>query len=382
MTTYLILARHGPKDHDSDKLDRRKRLKDDGKEVREVASILAETLSVQFQNESDRIVIGQLWHGAHKAVRQTGGILLDTLLNYGISLDDDQVESKPELDPECFWKAETRKDRHKLGALLIEQLKKLSTKEDTLPPGSNAILLVGHQPQLGWITESVMGEPVPIGRSEIVCLAINDSGIDWLFRNARWLISPMGWLRIRARWLLWAISPRDTEAIQQLREKVKSKMQVAGALGGLITFFLGLMLRWLLDPDTMKNLSSDAARTSLKAATVLFLCGLALYLAAFYAYDRLLMPIRYWGESASPNRRRWLVCRPPSPANWILYQNMIRVWTWLFTPATLAVIAGLLALVYAVFEPPLIIWAVFAVLAAVFYLIYHFLLRPALGTED
>jgi hypothetical protein len=47
----------------------------------------------------------------------------------------------------------------------------------------------------------------------------------------------------------------------------------------------------------MKGLSI-VANTELKVVTVFFLIGLALYVATYYAYDRLLMPIRYWGGRA------------------------------------------------------------------------------------
>lgn len=44
----------------------------------------------------------------------------------------------------------------------------------------------------------------------------------------------------------------------------------------------------------------------------------------------------------------WLVARPPSPAHWVLYQNMLAVWNRQFTPATIAVLLGLLSLAYSV----------------------------------
>jgi hypothetical protein len=138
---------------------------------------------------------------------------------------------KTVLDPECFWKASDRKDRRKIGKLLLDRLAKLSTQGNGSQPQSNAIFVVGHEPQFDWIAETILGRTVPIGRSEIVCLAINRSRyppIDWARR--RWL-----------RWLMWAISPPDSETTKQLREKVKSKMELAGLLGGVFTYFLGLL---------------------------------------------------------------------------------------------------------------------------------------------
>jgi len=91
------------------------------------------------------------------------------------------------------------------------------------------------------------------------------------------------------------------------------------------------------------------------------------------------MPIRFWGESAKKKDRTWLVKRPPSSANWILYQNMIRVWNLMFTPATLLVIAGLVLLSMGLLGPVAGTALVFClILLAGYYL--HF--RPSLGSED
>jgi hypothetical protein len=101
-----------------------------------------------------------------------------------------------------------------------------------------------------------------------------------------------------------------------------------------------------------------------------------------YAYDTLLMPERFWGERRPRRRRRWLVDRPPSGSPWVLYLNMRRIWSGLFTIATLLAVAGIATLGYAALDPHT--WAQIGVLAgagvAVAALSYWF--RPIIGSED
>ncbi len=172
----------------------------------------------------------------------------------------------------------------------------------------------------------------------------------------------------------------DRETAKKLRDKTDSKMKLAGVLGGLITAILTFLLGSRLDPEKLSSLNY-ASRLSIWVSAGLSLVALGLYLAIMYAFDRLLMPTRFWAEKAAKKDRRWLVQRPPSSRTWVLYQNMIRVWNWLFAPATGAAIAGLLLLAYAAFRPNWIVVVGAVPLLLVFAWYYrHF--RPALGTED
>jgi hypothetical protein len=97
------------------------------------------------------------------------------------------------------------------------------------------------------------------------------------------------------------------------------------------------------------------------------------------------MLVRFWAESAhGPGRlleRRWLARRPPSSSLLVLHQNMIRVWNWIFTPATISAIVGLALLAYAALDPG---WneVVIALGAAAAILAWYRYFRPILGTED
>jgi hypothetical protein len=165
--------------------------------------------------------------------------------------------------------------------------------------------------------------------------------------------------------------------MEDLRDKIDSKMKLAGVLGGLITGILSLLLGSLLDSQRMKALMCTSG-VGVYVASALFLVALGLYLATVYAYDRLLMPTR-WAEKAARLERRWLVQRPPSSAAWVLYQNMVRVWKRLFTPAAWAVIGGMLVLAYAVFHPPWYVVVLILLLLGIFSWYYR-RSRPVLGT--
>ncbi len=376
MKRYILLARHGSVDRDVDKPDREQGLAKGGEDVKQVAHRLAEHLSVQPQKEP--IIIGEIWHGSYQHVRVTAAILEKTLRTHVEAFHPREIRECKALDPEKFWETEDLDKRHKLGRWLLEGFEEYPEEfgENRVPEmpketgegaiRGNAILVVGHAPHVGWIAERILRRPQPIARSELVCIAISDSRLDRLLR--------------RDRWLVWTISPSDAEVTKELHAKIESKMKLAGLLGSLITGILGLLLGSLLDTKKVSALDR-ASQLDVYVSAGLFLVALGLYLATMYAYDRLLMPTRFWAEKAARKDRRWLVQRPPSSATWVLYQNMIRVWNWLFTPATWAVIAGLLSLAHAVFHPSWIAVAGVAPLLLAFARYYrHF--RPTLGTED
>ena len=134
-----------------------------------------------------------------------------------------------------------------------------------------------------------------------------------------------------------------------------------------------------------KRAEGAAAPTDGWAAASLLLIGAGtlLYLATLLAYDRLLMPARYWAGKLPP-QDSWAVRRPPSSAAWVLYQNMMHAWRWLFLPACGLVFAGLVALGIApAARDRSAQWALFVALGTiVISLLWCWLQRPRLGAED
>lgn len=114
-------------------------------------------------------------------------------------------------------------------------------------PG-RAVLVVGHMPQLGWLAVRLMRNrplwsrlvdgylpPFALKNAEVAAIALTGS------RRSR----PRGELR-------WTVAPDDTHEIQDLRDKIKSKMEVAKLLGGFMTLVLGGVV---LVPDRLEELS-------------------------------------------------------------------------------------------------------------------------------
>jgi hypothetical protein len=202
-----------------------------------------------------------------------------------------------------------------------------------------------------------------------------------------------------SRWsghLRWAITPRDDEALKSLHEKIKGKMESAKQLAAVITLLLGGLLAVLLDNSKWAGLAKVqtelpapfdySGQGAVQAAFGLLVAAVALYLMTMYAYDRLLMPTRFWAEL--PPRRSgrlrggsWLPRRPPSSSAWVVYRNMMRTWYTLFTVATALVAAALIVLGAALLRLGTrdLAWAVPAVIALV---AIRFLFRPVLGSED
>jgi hypothetical protein len=272
-----------------------------------------------------------------------------------------------------------------------------------------ALLVVGHQPQLSWLSDWFTGQdrgrrwqpwhsgPVPVAHGEIICLAVTQTS--------------RGWWRPSGRWrghVQWSITPDDRPALSDVREKVKSKMETAKLLSGVITLVVTALLGVLLDKDKWDGLGMVTAtplglkalqfsgQLAVQVSFGLLMGALGLYLMTMYAYDSLLMPPRFWAElpardqpegswRAGVERRlhggTWLPRRPPSSSAWVVYRNMMRIWYTLFTPATLLVAAALIVLASALLRLPAIGYVLVAVAAAGLGL-WRFWFRPVLGSED
>jgi phosphohistidine phosphatase SixA len=197
----------------------------------------------------------------------------------------------------------------------------------------NAILLVGHQPILGWLGHAFVGEAHPQANSEVLCLDLDGPG-------------PAG--------LCWTVSPSDQVAVVELKEKIRSKMDVAKLLSSFLGGGLSFLLATMANRAAVEGLYGHI--WAFAAGSLALFAALGCFLWTMCSYDTLLMPHRMWTETprGSNARPAWLVGRPPSPVQWILYQNMMRVWQWQFLPATALMLAGFWMLISAVFGVRLI----------------------------
>ncbi|WP_374969010.1 hypothetical protein [Terrabacter sp. BE26] len=373
--------------------------------VRQVAARLGEWAEREWRGEPERRL--RLWYTTDQAseVQQTLDLLtlgLSDAVGRMTGLPERRFALHPQPDPAASESGQPGAPRQRwMGAPLPGQatadqdpslaLSAYSPSEDafnrlrswltsTATGGmearsatGDAPLLVGNDPLIGYLASAIVGQPVPVAHGELVCLA--RAGKAWR--------------------LLWTISDDGPEEAEAVRAKIKSKMTTAAALGtvivGLTTFLLQNTLQ--RQPTLFQWLAFAALASSA-----------ALYFASLFLYDSLQMPARFWGArfesppqrgSAKSIRSRLrhgkpLVRRPPSSSARLLQASMLRVWVWIFTPAT--VLTGLGVAMYALsatpaaadvrfkVELPHVLGATIALSAAVsIWVAWH---RPNLGASD
>ncbi|HEX8695880.1 MAG TPA: hypothetical protein VF746_25920 [Longimicrobium sp.] len=316
---YLLLMRHGRRDRSSAGSERDQTLAPvGGEQAGEVAAALREICA--GEGGVERITIGEVLHGHYRAAVETAEIVARALES------PVPLSALDALDPESFRRAVEDGCR----TVVLDLCGRLRGRGE-----ENAVLAVGHQPQLGWIAEALTGTPEAVAGCEILCIEISRLRGGELPRR-------------RDCRLLWALTPSaaDTKALPELKEKIASKMKVAELLGVVIVGLLGWFIGKAFDREFLPYLQTSGALLALFGAALGALAvAFVLYVLTVFAYDELQMPERYWGESA---RRKpgggWALRRPPSSAARVLHRNMIRAWSRLFVPATLALGAGLLLL--------------------------------------
>jgi hypothetical protein len=357
--TYILLARH--RRAGSTGLD----------DLAGIADRFVETIDALTSVAGHDIRIGATVYGTSDIATKTAALLRRELDAKTIAVGG--LVGVPELDGRHAspLSPNAEMERQKAERFILSQLAQAHEA------GSNAVLVVGHQPALGIIGQSLTRGLVPLSHSSVACLSgrLTDEG----FSGGR---------------LQWVIAPSDPATLEHLRAKITSKMQVAALLAGLLGTALIFVLQALLASSGPLNVS----------LVLQYFAGLALFVAAalnlatVYAYDHLLMPTRFWAEPRgliAPTQdranlfgrtRHWLAWRPPSSDQLVIYQNMMRVWTRLFVPATVAMTAGVVAMGLALVRAPdagsLIPWALAAALLAVLFLAYVRLMWPVLGVED
>ena len=235
----------------------------------------------------------------------------------------------------------------------------------------NLRFIVLNEPQAGEFIDALTGLSIELQRGELM-----------LLKQKRHVVRVGGPPFIatapyRAQWTMAPHDPDGDPALKEIREKVASKMRTAGVLGGLITSLLTFVLTRLFTGSIRWG---DAAFTALAALGV----SATLFFVSMFFYDSLTMPARFWGQRARRSRwasarwrtlwRRlqnllrssdkadcderasrkqpgWLLARPPSSTIRVLQLNMVRVWTWVFRPAILALGVGVVALLFALDRP-------------------------------
>jgi hypothetical protein len=156
------------------------------------------------------------------------------------------------------------------------------------------------------------------------------------------------------------------DLVDELHQKIKSKMDVAKLLGTFLTGLLGGVLAIVGDPAKLKSLAqvddatcihsiicvgfgSGSYKLALLAAVISLLVAIILYFATVYAYDRLLMPGAFWVSEFNSG---------------ILYSKMIEAWNRLFNRATIFLGIGLALMVVALLRLGVVETILLAAIAA------------------
>jgi phosphohistidine phosphatase SixA len=250
-------------------------------------------------------------------------------------------------------------------------------------PDGSAIILVGHQPMLTAVAGALTRKrlpagTLPLGGSEAACMEMCEG---------------------KAATLLWMLTEKSDDLLKDLKDKIKSKYDVA-------KFFLGAFVvntGFLFSSTIWGGVSDAVALWLIMAGFVLALIALALTAATLMAYDELQMPIEFWTEPPAGGRRngriprpkKWSVLRPPSQAHVVLFYEMIHAWNAFFLPALGCAGASIALIIVAmahsrfkVIEPGLtdLVVLVMIIVAAAALLvplvIYYPHKAPKLGFED
>lgn len=320
------------------------------------------------------IRIFKIFRSTHRVSEQTA-MALNWVFGDKSNSSQNNIKTLAELTP----------DNTPENADLAELMKAIEpSKIDT----GSAIVLIGHQPMLTSLATKLLGRrlpgnTLPIGNSEFACIEIDE---------------------YNRRTLIWMITKKSDQLLIDLRDKIKSKYDVAKFFLGAFVVNSGVVLS-----SQVWSLSGEIGRWALICGLIMMLVALALAAATLLSYDRLLMPTNFW--STQPQARMaWTECRfiqrlrfkrrslkmPPTEAQIILFHEMMRAWKNFFIPCLLSAFIAIACFVIGLMFNNLCtscddILSEFATIASivsvaitlmVILLLYYIANRPALGTDD
>ena len=223
-----------------------------------------------------------------------------------------------------------------------------------------AVAAVGHQPHLTRVAKHILGrelpaDVLPLANSEIACICIGTK--------------PK---------LLWLLTNKPESLLNDLRDKIKSKYDVAKFFLGALVVKDGLVLN--------ANLWTAGDKWGAEFLYLGLFCsiaGLVLAVATLLAYDSLLMPPDFWGAAATHKKTPWSVDRPPSQAQLIIFYEMIHVWKWFFMPSLAFALASIVCFLLVLagakhFDFNLVIVGIASAAAIAYYRYF----KPRMGAED
>ncbi len=147
----------------------------------------------------------------------------------------------------------------------------------------------------------------------------------------------------------------DEKVTIELRDKIKSKMDVAKFYSSFIPLFLGLAFKEMI---TSLNSAEPKVYWAAWVGILSILLALAFSIATMFALDRLLMPPEFW---KSP---------PTASLNRTLKNEMVNAWVRLFYPAVFCFLVGITAFLGALTTQFLLSGSILVVTLLVAYLAF------------
>jgi phosphohistidine phosphatase SixA len=254
------------------------------------------------------INITEVWHSPHTVALQTAEAYKHAIEMR--SAPQCSLRSRIELDPDSKQASPSW-----IVGEFAERLPRIADR--------SAIVIIGHQPMLTVIARKfarkflrrLPADTLPLANSEAACMAFDEKG---------------------KAVLLWMLTEKSDDLLEDLKDKIKSKYDVA-------KFFLGAFVvnTGFLFSNTIWGAKAPTALWLIVFGFLLALIALALTAATLMSYDSLLMPAEFWSGSTPVEPRadgiqlpkRWSVHRPPSQAHVVLFYEMIHVWRFFFIPA-------------------------------------------------
>jgi phosphohistidine phosphatase SixA len=326
------------------------------------------------------VTVKKIMCGKHRAARDTAEIYERVLRKRGRlrgSRDSNIEWLTPRPD-------RTAKGIKKEAEDAVENMRTVEHNGALSQPGS-ACILVGHQPDLTEIARELLGRryliiralpsgQLPIGSSEAALLQLGDN------RRLRWLLTE-----------------KPKELLDELKDKVKSKYDVAKFFLGAFVVNTGLLLNaGIWSTSGPQGGFTPADKVLVILAVIAAVASLALTAATLFSYDKLMMPEEFWSDNSKRSgmftngakmASRWTVSRPPSQVHVVLFYEMVHVWKVFFIPAIFSALLAIGLLVMPFAHRAMLVpdaWRIGVAIFATFVLVaaFYYWKRSRLGFDD
>jgi phosphohistidine phosphatase SixA len=403
---FVILVRHASRVVRWDKPDAEHTIHNEQRHPRGISDFetkgepltyaLAGRLCDALEDLDAKVKVKKIICGEHLATKQTAKIYRDVIKKRGLFCGN---EPDTTLDQGESWlnpNVSSQGTMVKVNEVVNEMTN--AHAGDANPNTKPVCILVGHQPYLTEIARHLLkgklpGDSLPLDGSEAACLRIDGE-----------------------HRLCWLITEKPKDLLTDLKDKIKSKYDVAKFFLGAFVVNTGLILNaGVWGPDGLLHKSPLIDKILAGIAIFAILVSLGLTAATLFSYDRLMMPERFWSGSSEPGDKRWWerlldettspakwsVSRPPSQAQVVLFYEMVHVWKVFFIPAVLSAFAAVGLLIVALMHrdasaplrsdrPEYLIFSVvlllvFVAIAALAFLApsgLYDMKKPRLGVDD